>query len=86
MGKLDPVIGNQVLEALKKAIHDLKITTETDLRNASSALEGWTGPYGERFGGQDVPWMRSEAPRILDGMLKLQSAVRRAMDDGGKGH
>lgn len=80
MSTIDKAAAQGALDALRQSINELKTRTGTDLRNAASAEEGWTGPHADQFCGQELPWIQSEASRILDGMLRLHGAISRALE------
>jgi hypothetical protein len=79
----DPVQFDQqkardAVAALNAAIALLRDRTTTDLANAQKALNGWTGHHADSFNSMDLPWIVRESSRILDGMIKLSTAITTA--------
>lgn len=73
--RFDAQLATDALNALNSAIAQLSAHTSTDLHNASLALDGWTGHHADSFSNVDLPWIRREASRILDGMMVLASRL-----------
>ncbi|HEY4026948.1 MAG TPA: hypothetical protein VGO86_11010 [Candidatus Dormibacteraeota bacterium] len=76
----DPVQFDQqkardAVAALNAAIALLRDRMATDGANAQRALTGWTGHHADSFSTMDLPWIGRESARILDGMVKLASAI-----------
>lgn len=80
MSKIDKAAAQDALDALRRSINELKTRVGTDMQNARSAQEGWTGPHATQFSGQELPWIQSEAARVLEGMIQLHGSISRAME------
>lgn len=77
----DQQAAQTAIDALTAAARVLQQHMATDLGNASHALDGWQGHHADTFRSGDLPWIRSESTRIIDGMLTLASAIGRAAAD-----
>jgi hypothetical protein len=73
--QFDQQKAQDAMDALQAAARLLQDRMSTDMSNASNALDGWTGHHHDTFAGSDLPWMRSEAARIIDGILKLRMII-----------
>lgn len=71
----DQRLAQEAIDALLAAARLLQQHTTTDLGNAAKALDGWEGHHAATFRGGDLPWIRSESTRIIDGMLKLAGTI-----------
>jgi hypothetical protein len=69
------------IDALTAAARLLQQHSTTDLQNAATALDGWTGHHADTFTSGDLPWIRGESARIVDGMLKLAATIGKAASD-----
>ena len=78
--QLDQRLAEDAISALNDAVRLLHGHTTTDLGNAHKALDGWEGHHADTFTHGDLPWVRNESTRVLDGMLKLAVAIARAAD------
>jgi hypothetical protein len=73
--QFDQQRAQDAVDALLAAARLLQQHTTTDLRNAGTALDGWTGHHADTFTSGDLPWIRGESTRLVDGMLKLAGAI-----------
>jgi len=69
------------IDALTATARLLQQHVTTDLRNARTALNGWTGHHADTFTSGDLPWITSESTRLIDGMLKLAGQIGQAAAD-----
>lgn len=80
----DQAAAQDAILALTAAARVLQQHMSTDLQNASHATDGWQGHHAETFTGGDLPWIKGESTRIIDGMLKLASTISHAADSAAK--
>ena len=80
----DQAAAHDAIYALTSAARVLQQHMATDLQNASHALDGWKGHHADTFTTGDLPWIKGESTRIVDGMLKLASAISNAADSAAK--
>jgi hypothetical protein len=76
--EFDQQLAQEAMDALQSAAMLLQQRTATDLANARSARDGWSGHHYDRFVGVDLPWIEYEARRIMDGLLKLRATIATA--------
>ncbi len=79
--QFDQQLAQDAIDALTAAARLLQQHSTTDLRNAATALDGWTGHHADTFTSGDLPWIRGESTRLVDGMLKLAGTIAQAAAD-----
>ncbi|HEY7202167.1 MAG TPA: hypothetical protein VIC57_18240 [Candidatus Dormibacteraeota bacterium] len=79
--QFDQQRAQDAIDALTAAARVLQQHVTTDLGNAKTALDGWTGHHADTFTSGDLPWIRSESTRLIDGMLKLAGQIGQAAAD-----
>jgi hypothetical protein len=80
----DQAAAQDAILALTAAARVLQQHMSTDLQNASHAMDGWQGHHAETFTGGDLPWIKGESTRIVDGMLKLATTISSAADHAAR--